>query len=96
MPCYSEGHITKEDTMKDTIAKYEGMLCAVFNELDRRNISCEVAVNASRSGLINVMEWYTLHRDDDISRLEKELHKYSKDEQYVIFDILHKQLCGMK
>jgi hypothetical protein len=43
---------------------------------------------ASRNGLIGLVDFYQVHKKDDKSRLAAEIHKYSKDEQRVIREIL--------
>ena len=68
----------------------EAGLCAVFSELERRGIAADIAASASRSGLIDLMSFWEHHSEEDHSRLAKEIHKYSKDEQEVIRKILGK------
>lgn len=75
----------------DKVHQYEGALCAVFNELDRRGIAGDVAAKSSRSGLIDIMDWYVNHKKDDQSKVLSDLHKYSIDEQRVMLDILKRQ-----
>ena len=64
------------------------MICALINELERRNIAPQVIAEASRNGLINIMAFYKGHRGDDVARLALELHKYSKDEQAILKSLL--------
>ena len=64
------------------------MICALINELERREIAPQVIAEASRNGLINIMAFYKGHKGDDIARLAFELHKYSKDEQAILKTLL--------
>jgi hypothetical protein len=100
MPCYDsrervrvryESGISPQDLAK---VKKEnewlvGALCAVFNELERRGVAADVLAEASRNGLIGVLEFWAEHKSDDVSRLARELHKYSKDEQQVLRELLN-------
>lgn len=70
----------------------EAALCATFNELERRGIAIDVAAKSSRSGLIDLVPWYKAHKKEDETRLGAEIHKYSIDEQKVIFKLLKQQL----
>lgn len=72
----------------------QGYLCAIFNELERRGIVESVLTEASRSGLVGVLDFYVQHKRDDRSRLASELHKYSKDEQEVLRQLLQEQNNG--
>ncbi len=75
--------------MKDDNEWLSGALCAVFNELERRGIVADVLSEASRNGLIGVLDFWSSHKRDDVSRLTRELHKYSKDEQEVLRGLLN-------
>ena len=66
----------------------EAALCAVFNELDKRNITAGVMAESSRNGLIGLMEFWSTHKAGDKARLAAELHKYSKDEQEILRQLL--------
>lgn len=80
------------EKLKHRLNLYEAKLCAIFNELERRGISGDVAVKASRNGLVDVMKWYMQHKKNDEARLEGDLHKYSVDEQQMMLKILKQQL----
>ena len=101
MPCYDaqrQGHteyvyetgISPHDLnkAKNRIAWLESALCATFNELDRREIASSVAREASRNGLIDLMGFWSQHRDEDENRLAKALHAFSKDEQAILKQLL--------
>ena len=103
MPCYDAQSQKEIETIyesgvspyrlevaEDTINKLTAMLCATFNELDRLGIAEQVAAEASRNGLINIMGFYNDHSKNDKTRLAKELHKYSKDEQRTLKKLLKK------
>jgi hypothetical protein len=66
----------------------EAALCAIMNELKRRNIAGSVVSIASEKGNINILDIWDKHKDSDVSRLSKELNKYSEDEQDIIRSLL--------
>ena len=78
----------KINSLNDKISKLEGGLCAIITELEKKGIANEIISQASKSGLIDLMTFWMHHKNDDISRLANELHKFSKHEQ----DILRKLL----
>ena len=100
MPCYEppedqvrEIYVNGENPEKSRmllyqVSKFEAILCALFNELDRRGIAEPVIAEASRNGLIEIMTWWENHKKDDKARLTNDVHKYSKDEQRIIKEIL--------
>lgn len=73
----------------DKAAKMEAVVCALLNELDRRDIADMVIADASRNGLIDIMSIWVRHKQDDASKLAADFHKrYSKDEQALIKKLL--------
>jgi hypothetical protein len=74
--------------LRNAISWLEAALCAVLNEVERRDDAMNFIAEASRNGLIGLVDFYQVHKKDDKSRLAAEIHKYSKDEQRVIRDIL--------
>lgn len=73
----------------DRINWLEAALCAVFNELERRGVASSVAAEASRSGLIGIIDFWNEHQKSDESRIAAALHGFSKDEQAIIKRILN-------
>lgn len=101
MPCYDgrdqgsvrtvyESGISPDDLrgVKDKCNWLSSALCAILSELDRRGITPSVVAEASRNGLIGVLQFWEAHSKSDISRLTKELHRYSKDEQEILRKLL--------
>lgn len=66
----------------------EGALCAIIRELEEKGIAAEIVAESSRNGLVDIMGFWSHHQKNDESRLAKELHKYSKDEQRVLKKLL--------
>ena len=104
MPCYDsreerttrtvyESGVSPSDlrNVERRAAWAEAAVCALMNEIGRRGILGEVVAEASRNGLIDLMSFWRSHTDDDTARLATEIHKYSKDEQAVIRQILNNQ-----
>lgn len=100
MPCYDsrdhEPQITyvngvdpaKVTSETQRANKAEAMLCALMSELVQLGCAESVMATASRHGLVDLMAFYNKHRADDKSRLAKDLHKYSVDEQRLILELL--------
>jgi hypothetical protein len=102
MPCYdsrntysngrSEGEAAGFEKGKQFAARHinqlEAALCAILNELERRDICENVVAEASRNGLIDLMGFWVNHKKSDRARLANDIHKYSKDEQAVIRELL--------
>lgn len=84
-------HDNELDKYKDYTSKIDAAMCAVLNELERRDIIESVITSASRHGLIDIVGWWSSHKQDDKSRLTESLHKYSVDEQRVLFELLKGQ-----
>lgn len=102
MPCYDGRELNSVRTqyasgvspsdfkrVKDENEWLTGALCAVINELDRRNIVADILAESSRNGLIDVLGFWVKHKNDDIARLAETLHRYSKDEQQILKDLLN-------
>ena len=66
----------------------EAALCAILNELEERGIAAAVAADSSRNGLVDIMGFWSFHRESDESRLASKLHEYSKDEQRILKKLL--------
>ena len=83
----------KIQLMAERCASLEAALCAVCNELDRREIAENVLSEASRNGLIDLMQFYSDHKKEDAARLANDIHKrYSKDELAVIKKLIDGQM----
>ncbi len=102
MPCYdsrdSEPEIIYKSgispvdfqTVKNRVEWLEAGLCAILSELERREIAPEVIAEASRNGLIGLMDFWKKHSLSDEARIASILHNYSKDEQEVMRKLLTK------
>ena len=75
--------------LKDKVKYLEAGLCALITELEKRGISNEVISQASKSGLIDLMGFWSDHSKSDEARLSKELHKFSEHEQEMLRKILN-------
>ena len=102
MPCYDGRDQQRTETvyrsgispsdMQKVIDKNEWLeaaVCALMNELGKRNILGGVIAEASRNGLIGLMDFWDAHQKSDESRIAKALHSFSKDEQEVIKRLLN-------
>jgi hypothetical protein len=102
MPCYDARdnrpepeYIYKPGTepsiLKALQAKHDRLeagLCAIFNALMKRDLANEILAEASRHGQIDLMNLWHEHHEVDRVRLAKELHRFSKDEQQILRDLL--------
>lgn len=68
---------------------YEASLCALITELERKGIANEIMSQASKSGLINLMDFWKEHSKEDETRLAYELHKFSEQEQVILKKLLN-------
>ncbi len=68
--------------------RLEASLCAVITELEKRGIANEVISQASKSGLINIMDFWLTHSKEDETRLARELHRFSEHEQVILKRLL--------
>lgn len=102
MPCYDARNNEPQtvyktgispDDMKQVKQELEfagAIVCALINELSRRDILESVIGEASRHGLIDIMGWWSNHKNEDRTRLANDIHKrYSKDELKVLKDLLN-------
>ena len=104
MPCYDPGpssHVETRTVYESGISPYdftvvkkrnewlEAALCAVFNELERRDIAPDVMAEASRNGLIGLMDFWSKHTKADEAKMARDLHVYSKDEQAILRKLLN-------
>jgi|21_taG_2_1085346.scaffolds.fasta_scaffold40448_3 hypothetical protein len=103
MPCYdgrsSPNNSIKVDQLKgdisdrdDEIRSLKAGLCATISELEKRGIADEVLSQASKSGLINLMDFWLNHKKDDITRLSHTLHQFSEHEQEMMRTLLNKRV----
>ena len=67
----------------------EAGLCAIITELEKRNIANEIITQASKNGIIDLMNFWSCHSDNDKTRLAVELFKYSDHEKDIIKQILN-------
>ena len=65
----------KIDNLKDKVKRLEAGLCAIITELEKREIANEVISQASKSGLIDLMEFWEQHSKEDEARLAKKFHQ---------------------
>ena len=73
----------------DQNKKLESGLCALITELEKKGIADEVITQASKSGLINLTDFWLHHSKEDETRLSIELHKFSEHEQEVLKRLLN-------
>lgn len=78
--------------LQDRVNWLEAGLCAIITELEKKNIANEVISQASKSGLIDLMSFWHQHKNEDVTRLAKELHKFSEHEQDVLRKLLNNSL----
>ena len=63
------------NSWKERSMAFEGLICAIFSELEVRGIMEDVAAKSSRNGLIDVMGVWSTHKKDDESRIANKMHK---------------------
>jgi len=78
----------KIDELIDLNRTLEAGLCAIITELEKMGIANTVVSQASKSGLINLMDFWSHHSKEDEARLAKELHKFSEHEQIILKRLL--------
>tara|TARA_R110001606_G_scaffold390098_1_gene556815 strand:+ start:876 stop:1199 length:324 start_codon:yes stop_codon:yes gene_type:complete len=71
--------------------KLEAGLCALLTELEKKGIADEVITQASKSGLINLTDFWLAHSKEDETRLSVELHKFSEHEQNILKRLLNER-----
>ena len=84
--------VDKDNKIEDLIKrnKYlEAGLCAIITELEKRDIANEIITKASKNGIIDLMNFWSCHFDNDKTRLSVELFKYSEHEKAIIKQILN-------
>jgi len=74
----------KIKNLKEEVSRLEAGLCAIITELEKKGIANEVISQASKNGLINLMEFWEKHSKEDESRLAKKFHSFSEHEQDLI------------
>ena len=77
--------------LKENVKKLAAGLCAIITELEQDGIANQILSQASKSGLIDLMDFWDKHRKTDETRLAKELHKYSEHEQAVFKRLLNEE-----
>lgn len=75
--------------LNDQVQKLEAGLCAIITELEKNGIADRVITQASKSGLIDLVDFWVNHSKEDDTRLSKELHKFSEHEQAVLKRLLN-------
>ena len=105
MPCYSDytekpKNVIYQDRdnpddkkriaeLTDQNRRLEAGLCAIITELEERNIADKIISQASKSGLIDLMDFWRKHSKDDESRLAEKLHRFSEHEQKILKRLLN-------
>jgi len=77
--------------LEDKIKRLEAGLCAIISELEKKGIANEIISQASKSGLVDLMAFWSAHSKEDETRLAKELHKFSEHEQEILKTLLNKK-----
>lgn len=106
MPCY-DGRDSRESVeviykdnpshiklMEETVnenRKLEAGLCALITELEKIGLTKTILPKASRSGLIDLVGFWSEHSKEDEMRLVKELHKFSEHEQEILKKLLNNE-----
>ena len=62
----------------------EACLCAIITELEKKKIANEIITRASRSGLVDIMEFWLEHSKKDKTKIANVFHSFSKHEQSLI------------
>jgi hypothetical protein len=81
----------KQEIIKltDTVKRLEAGLCAIISELERKGIANEIISQASKSGLINLMDFWENHSKEDETKMARALHHFSEHEQIVLKKLLN-------
>ena len=82
----------KQEIIKltDKVNRLEAGLCAIISELERKGIANEIISQASKSGLINLMDFWEAHSKEDETKIARALHHFSEHEQIVMKKLLNK------
>ena len=75
--------------IKDKNRFLEAALCALFNELEKKDIHNEIITKASKNGKIDLLKFWENHKIKDIDRLKQDLDKYSEHEKHIIKQLLN-------
>lgn len=75
--CSTQSEVQEKD---DKINYLDAIICAMVNELSRRNILIEVMSSAEKNGKIDIKSWIAEHQKKDIERIKAKLEKFSNDE----------------
>ncbi len=75
--------------LTDTVNRLEAGLCALISELERKGIANEIISQASKSGLINLMDFWEIHSKEDETKLARALHHFSEHEQIILKKLLN-------
>ncbi len=75
--------------LNDQVKRLEAGLCALITELEKEGIADRLITQASKSGLIDLVDFWSNHSKEDETRLSKELHKFSEHEQAVLKRLLN-------
>jgi hypothetical protein len=89
MPCYdARDHDPSWDIReaREKSDRLESGLCAVFTELEKRNILTEVIAASTNDGEpgIDLWDFWYKHQQEDEARLKKEWEKLSVHEQNIM------------
>jgi hypothetical protein len=76
--------------LNEQVSLLEAGLCAIINELEKREIAESVISDANKNGMINIMEFWKRHSESDEVRLLAELNKFSEHEKEVLKQLLKK------
>ena len=75
--------------LTDTVKRLEAGLCAIISDLERKGIANEIISQASKSGLINLMDFWENHSKEDETKMARALHHFSEHEQIVLKKLLN-------
>lgn len=67
----------------------EAILCAVFTELEKREIDQEIFDDATKNGEVSMFGFWENHKQKDRERLQKELDKFSEHEKQILKELLY-------
>ena len=76
--------------LEDEVKRLEAGLCAIISELERTGIANQIISQASKSGLINLMDFWLAHSKEDETRMARALHHFSEHEQILLKKLLNK------
>ena len=75
--------------IKDHNEYLEAILCAVFTELEKREICEEIIDDATENGEVSMFGFWEQHKQKDKDRLQKELDKFSQHEKQILKEIIN-------